>query len=88
LGPVILIPPKGFLAAFLAFLLGFGSIGAFRLQAQVLEALALDLAEGSLEDSVLGSWAKIKTAGIEMSPSNPGIGEIKLSKSCIQKIKV
>jgi hypothetical protein len=33
LGLVILIPPKGFSAIFLAFLGGFGSIGAFHLQA-------------------------------------------------------
>jgi hypothetical protein len=31
LGPVILIPPKGFPAIFLPFLGGFSSTGAFRL---------------------------------------------------------
>jgi hypothetical protein len=88
LGPEILIPPKGFSASFLAFLGGLGSIGVFRLQARVLEALAMDSAEGSLEDSALGSRADIGMAGIEMSPSNPGIGEVMLSKSCIQEIGI
>jgi hypothetical protein len=88
LGLVILIPPKGLPAAFLAFLGGFGSIGIFRLQARVHEALVLHLVEGSLVDSVPGSRAEIGMAEIGMSPSNPGMGEIKLSKSCIQEIKI
>jgi hypothetical protein len=73
---------------FLAFFGGFGSSGAFRLQARVLEALALDLAEGSSKDSARGSRAKIGMAGIGISPSNPGIIKMKLSKSCIQEIKI
>jgi hypothetical protein len=88
LGPVILISPKGFLAVFLALLEGFGSIDAFRLQARVLEVLALDPAEGSSKDSAPGSQAKFWMARIGMSPPNLGIGEIKLSKSCIQEIKI
>jgi hypothetical protein len=76
--PVILIPPEGFPVVFLAFLVGLGSIGAFRLQARVLEALALGPAEGSSEDSASGSRVDIRMAGIGMSPSNPGMGEIKL----------
>jgi hypothetical protein len=88
LGPVILIPPNGFPAIFLAFLGGFRSIGAFCLQAQVLEALTLDPVEGPSEDSVPGSQAEIGMAGIGMSSSNLGIGEIKLSKSCLQEIKI
>jgi hypothetical protein len=43
---------------------------------------------GSLEDSVLGSWAEIGMARIGMSPSNLGTGEIKLSRSYIQEIRV
>jgi hypothetical protein len=78
-----LIPPKGFRTAFLAFLGGFGSIDTFHLQARGLNPV-----KGSLEDSTPGLQAKIETAGIEMSPSNLGIGEIKLSKSCIQETKV
>jgi hypothetical protein len=73
---------------FLAFLGVFGSIGAFRLQARVLEVPALDPVEGSSEDSVPGSWAEIGMAGIGMSPSNPGIGEMKISRSCIQEIMI
>jgi hypothetical protein len=65
-----------------------GLTDTFCLQARVLEALALDPTEGSLEDSALGSRAKIRVAGIWTSPTNPGMGEIKLSKSCIQEIKI
>jgi hypothetical protein len=50
--------------------------------------LALDPTEGSSEDSVPGSWADIGMAGIGMSPSNPGMGEIMMSRSCIQEIKM
>jgi hypothetical protein len=83
---MILIQPDGFPVIFLAFLGGFGSIGSFYLQAQVLEVLALDPAEESSEDSAPGSWAKTRMVGIRMSLSNPGIGDMKLSKSCIQEI--
>jgi hypothetical protein len=62
---------------------GLGLIGAFRLQARVLEALALDPVEGSSEDSTPGSQADIG-----MAPSNPGMGEMRLSKSCIQEIGI
>jgi hypothetical protein len=78
--PVILIPPEGFPVVFLAFLGGLRSIGTFRLQARVLEALALNPTEGSRAD--------IGMAGIGMLLSNPGMGKIKLSKSCIQEIKI
>jgi hypothetical protein len=86
--PVILIPPGGFPVVFLVFLRGLGSIGTFRLQARVLEPLALDPVEGSSEDSVPGSWADIGMVGIGMSISNAGMGEMKLSKSYIQEIKI
>jgi hypothetical protein len=88
LAPVILFSPKCFLVVFLAFLGGLESIGDFLLQARVLEALALGTAEGSSEESTPRSWADIRMAGIGMSPSNPGMGKIKLSKSCIQEIKI
>jgi hypothetical protein len=63
-------------------------IGTFHLQARVLEVLALDPVEVSSEDSVSGSQADIGMVGIGMSSSNPGMGEIKLSMSCIQEIKI
>jgi hypothetical protein len=50
--------------------------------------LALALAEGSLMDSPLGGQAKIGMVGIEMSPSKLGMGEMKLSKACIQIDKI
>jgi hypothetical protein len=56
---------------------------AFRLPARVLRALALTPAEESLVDSSPGGWAKIGMAGFGMSPSKPGMGEMKLSKACI-----
>jgi hypothetical protein len=68
--PVMLIPPEGFLVVFLAILGRLGSIGAFCLQGQVLEALALGPAEGSSEELALGSWADIEMAGIGMSNPN------------------
>jgi hypothetical protein len=45
--------------------------------------LALDLEGGSSEDLLPGSRAEFGMAGIGTSPSNAGMGEIKLSKSCI-----
>jgi hypothetical protein len=54
-GLEILIPPRSFPGAFLAFFRWLGVRGAFRLLAQVLETLALDLVEGSSEGSALGS---------------------------------
>jgi hypothetical protein len=57
---------------------------AFSLPTRVLEASTLALIGGSLTDSLLGDHAKIGMARIRMSPLNPGIREIKLSKACIQ----
>jgi hypothetical protein len=79
-GSEILIPPRGFMGAFLSIFWNLGSTGAFRLLAQ-------DLVERSWEDSALGSRADIGMAGIRMSPSNPGMDKIKLSMSYIQEIK-
>jgi hypothetical protein len=45
---------------------------------------APDPVEGSWEDSTPGSHVEIGIVGIGVSPSNPRMGEIKLSKSCIQ----
>jgi hypothetical protein len=83
-----LIPSKGFPAVFLAFLWGLGSIGTFHLQARVLEVLALHPVEGFSEDSMPGSWVVSGWQEMGMSPSNLGMGEMKLSKSCIQKIGI
>jgi hypothetical protein len=44
--------------------------------------------EGSLSASPLGGWVETGIFGIGMSPSKPGMGELKLSKACIQVIKV
>jgi hypothetical protein len=88
LAPEILILPKGCSTTFLAFLWELGSIGALRLQAQVLEALALDPVEGSSEDSTPGSRADIGLVGTGMLPSNPGMGKMRLSKFSIQEFGI
>jgi hypothetical protein len=49
---------------------------------------ALGLVGGSLKDSTPGSRADIRMPGIGMSPSYPGMGEMKLSKSYIQEIGI
>jgi hypothetical protein len=59
-------------------------MGAFHLLARVREAPAPDLVEGPWEDLTPGSQAETGMAGIGISPLNPRIGEVKLSKSCIQ----
>jgi hypothetical protein len=63
-------------------------MGAFHLLARVLEAPALDSVEGSSEDSTPRLWVEIGMAGIRISPSNLRMGDIKLSKSCIQTIRI
>jgi hypothetical protein len=65
----------------------WGVVVAFRLLARVFDAPTLASAEGSSMASPLGGRAETGIAGIGMSPSKPGIGEIKLSKSCIRTIK-
>jgi hypothetical protein len=82
-GSLILIPLEDFPVAFFTFFRGVRLAVAFHLPARVLEALALALTDGSLVDSPPGHRAKIGIAGIGMSPSNPGMGEIKLSKAYI-----
>jgi hypothetical protein len=88
LGSGILIRPRDFPEVFLAFFGGFGPIGAFRLLAQLPEAPALDPVEGFSEESTPGLRVKVGMAGIEITPSNAGMGEIKLSKSCIGTIRI
>jgi hypothetical protein len=83
----ILIPPGGFHGAFLAFFGWLGAMGAFLLLARVCEAPVPDPVEAPWEDLIPGSRAETGMAGIGMSPSNPGMGEMKLSKSCIQKLE-
>jgi hypothetical protein len=51
---------------------------------RVLVDPAPALADGPLADSLLGDRVETGTTGICMPPSNPGEGEIKLSKTCIQ----
>jgi hypothetical protein len=60
---------------------------AFHLLARIFETQALDPVEGSSVATSLGRWAEMGIAEIGMSPSKPGMGEIKLSESSIQTIK-
>jgi hypothetical protein len=75
------------LIAFLAFFLGVGLAVAFHLLARVLDAPALDAAEGSSMALPPGERAEMGMAEIGMSPLKLGMGEMKLSKSCIRTIK-
>jgi hypothetical protein len=58
------------------------------LPARVLGVLTLAPVEGSLSASPPGGWAETRMAGIGISPSKSGMGEMKLSKACIQTIKI
>jgi hypothetical protein len=49
----------------------------------MFEVPALAPVEGSLVGSSLGDHAETEIVRIGMSPSKPGMGEIKLSKACI-----
>jgi hypothetical protein len=57
---------------------------AFHLLARVFDVRTLALAEGSSMASPPGGRAKMRIAGIGMSPSKLGIGEMKLSNQDIR----
>jgi hypothetical protein len=80
-------PAMRFSQGFLSLLLGALVNRHFSLLARVREALTPDPEEGSWEDSAPGLRAEIGMTRIGISPSNPGMGEIKLSKSCVQQPK-
>jgi hypothetical protein len=82
-----LIPLKDFPVAFLVFLWGIRLAVAFCLLARVFDTPALAPTDGSLADLPLGDRAKTRIVGKGMSPLNPGMGEIKLFKACIQAHK-
>jgi hypothetical protein len=87
MGLLILMTLEDLLIAFLAFFLGVGLAVAFHLLARVLDAPALDAVEGSSMALPPGERAEMGMAEIGMSPLKLGMGEIKLSKSCIRTIK-
>jgi hypothetical protein len=87
IGSLILIPLEDFSIVFLDFFWGIGLAVAFRLLAQVFDVPTLASLEGLLIASPPGGRAKMGRARIRMSPSMLGIGEMKLSKSCIRTIK-
>jgi hypothetical protein len=86
-GSLILIPLEDLPVAFLAFFWGVGLTVAFRLLARVFDAPTLDPAEWSSMALPPREWVKTRIAKIGMSPSKPGMGEMKLSKSFIRTIK-
>jgi hypothetical protein len=60
---------------------------AFCLPPLAFKELTLAPAEGSLVGSSPGGLVETRMTRIEMSPSKPGMGEIKLSKAYIQTKK-
>jgi hypothetical protein len=87
MGSLILIPLEDFPVAFLAFFYGVRLVVAFRLLARVFNVPALDPVEGPSMASLPGGRAKMGIVEIVISPSKPGMGEMKLSKSSIPTIK-
>jgi hypothetical protein len=85
---LILIPLVDFPLVFIAFFGGVGRAVTFCLPAWAFKVLALALTEGPLIDSSPRGWAKTRMAGIEISPSKLGSGEMKLSNACIQTEEV
>jgi hypothetical protein len=81
---LIVILPIDFPMVFLAFFRGVWLAVAFHLPSRAFKVLALAPTEGSLVDSSLGGRAETGMARIEISLSNLGTGEMKLSNACIQ----
>jgi hypothetical protein len=82
-GSLILIPLFDLPVVFLAFFDGVSITGALRFPTRVIDPPALASVVGLLADSPLGGRAETVIVGIGISPSNPGMGEMKLSKACI-----
>jgi hypothetical protein len=82
-GSLILIPLFDLPVVFLAFFDGVSITGALRFPTRVFDPPALASVVGLLADSLLGGRAETVIVGIGISPSNPGMGEMKLSKACI-----
>jgi hypothetical protein len=68
----------------LAFFKGIRLVVAFCLSARVFKVITLASTDGSLIGSSPGGRFKIGMAGIRISPSKPGMGEMKLSNAYIQ----
>jgi hypothetical protein len=83
-GSLILILLVDLTVVFLAFFYGVRVAVAFHFPTRVIDAPALARADGSLANSPLGDQAETGIARIRMSPSNPGMREIKLSRAYIQ----
>jgi hypothetical protein len=80
-GSLILIPLVDLPAA---FFWGVRVAVALRFPDWVFHAPALYPPDKSFADSLLGDQVEAGIARIGMSPSNPGKGEVRLSKACIQ----
>jgi hypothetical protein len=57
---------------------------ALHLPARVFDDPALGPLDEAPTNSALRVWAEIMIAGIDVSPSKPGMGSMKLSKACEQ----
>jgi hypothetical protein len=78
----MILTPNVFLLTTFRGLFRGGVATALRLPAQVLEDRALGPLDESSSNSTLGVWAKIGTTGIGVSPSKPGMCEMKLFRAC------
>jgi hypothetical protein len=83
-GSLILAPLGFFPMTFLAFFLERWLVVALCFPSRVLDDLALAPSIESPTDSPLRDRVETGIVGMSMSPSKPGIGEMKLSKTCIQ----
>jgi hypothetical protein len=82
-GSLILIMLVDLPTTFFAFFWSVGVAMALCFPARVFEALAPAPGDGSLIDSLLGDRVETGIIRISISPSNPGMGEMKLSKDYI-----
>jgi hypothetical protein len=87
-GSFILILLANLPMAFLVFFWGVELIATLHFPARVFDAPTLVPADGSLAGSPLGDRTEIGIVRIGMSPSNLGMGEMKLSRTCIQTHKI
>jgi hypothetical protein len=83
-GSLILMPPGFLPTTFLAFFWRGGVAEDLHFPTRVLNDTTLAPVVESPSDSPLGDWVKIRITRISMSPSKPGMREMKLSKTCKQ----
>jgi hypothetical protein len=83
-GSLIFMPISFLLTTFLVFRGGGRVAVALRLPGQVFEGSTLGILDEALTDLALRVRTEMGTTRINMSPSKPGMGAMKLSKACKQ----